>query len=246
MSEVLPLADNEVHIWSVDTSCVSPELIAGYRALMSAQELERNGRYRFEHSRHTDCVARALVRTVLSRYVDKAPTEWTFAKGEHGKPELTHSPQPLRFNLSHSGDYVVCAVSWQKDVGLDIEYIERKNDVLAIADRFFSKPELTDLFALPSARQEDRFFDYWTLKEAYMKAHGQGISLGLGNFSFKLDDSDAIGVSFADKLEDNPADWCFRLFYPVPKYSMALAFRIGDENPQRFSVRQFSTIPLQG
>ena len=137
MSKLLQLADNEVHIWSVDASRVGSELIADYRALMSTQELERNDRYQVEHARQTDCIARALVRTVLSRYINKAATDWIFVKSEHGKPELANSPKPLRFNLSHSGGYIVCAVSWEKDVGVDIENIQRKNDVLAIADRFF-------------------------------------------------------------------------------------------------------------
>lgn len=221
------MAEDEVHIWLSDVQQVPTHLAPSYRALMSQEELERNHRYRFERDRWRDCVTRALARTVLSRYGGLAPTDWEFEKGEHDKPEVANSPVPLRFNLSHTSRFVVCAVTPVLDIGIDVECIERKNDVLAIADRFFSAQEVKDLFALSVNLQEDRFFDYWTLKEAYMKASGEGISLGLGNFSFHLEDPEDINISFGSKLDDNPGDWRFWLFRPSQDHRMALALRVG-------------------
>ncbi len=245
MTQLLTLDDNEVHIWRTDISQVPPELLTAYIQLMSEQELERNGRYRFEHSRTADAITRALAKTVLSRYADIEPSQWSFVKGEHGKPEISNPGIKLRFNLSHTSKMVACVVSGGCDVGLDIEDIERNNDVLEIADRFFSKPELSELFSLPSIQQEDRFFDYWTLKEAYMKADGQGISLGLGNFSFAITDAKTISVSFSDKIQQDPACWYFQLFYPASDHRMALAFHCGANNQDHLVVRQFETVPLQ-
>ncbi len=242
MAELLTLDDNEVHIWLTDISQVSADLLPSYRQLMSGQEIERNGRYRFEHSRIADAVTRALARTVLSRYADINPPDWAFCHGEHGKPEISNESIQLRFNLSHTSKWVACAVSRQRAIGLDIEFIERKNSILEIADRYFSKPELKELFSLPEDQQEDRFFDYWTLKEAYMKADGQGISLGLGNFSFNLTDAEAISVSFSEKIQQDPQSWCFRLMHPASDHRMALAFYGSHKD---LVVRQFETIPLR-
>lgn len=238
------LTENDVHIWSVDIARVNPALISSYRAIMSAEELERNQRYRFEKNRFSDCVTRALARDVLSKYADRSPESWSFSKGEHGKPELTNSPVPLRFNLSHTSHHVVCVVTPIYDVGIDIEHTARKNDVLAIADRYFSEQEVTDLFELPVERQADRFFDYWTLKEAYMKASGEGISLGLGNFSFHFDESKAARISFGEKIIDNPDSWSFQQFNPAEDHRMALAICCGRHNKTKLTISQFSTVPL--
>jgi 4'-phosphopantetheinyl transferase len=243
VAQGIALASNEVHLWRVQCADIDePELLGRYRALMSAAELQRQARYRFERDRHRDLIARALVRTSVSRYLGGEPGHWRFHPGEHGKPELIGAPLPLRFNLSHSKDLVVCAVALQHDVGVDVEYTERGNDVLAIARHYFSRREVEDLFALPAERQRDRFFDYWTLKEAYIKARGKGISLGLGNFSFDLTCSDEISIGFVPTLNDDAAAWQFRLYRPLPEYRMALAWRQGREP---VVVRQYDVVPLQ-
>ena len=170
----MELLKNEVHIWLTPVAQVPLELIAQYKRFMSLEEQDRNQRFRFEHSRRSDCVTRALIRTTLSHYYDKPFTDWAFIKGEHGKPEIDQSPIPLRFNVSHTSSHVICAVTREWDIGIDIENIDRKNNILDIADRFFSSIEVKQLFSMPKERQLDRFFDYWTLKESYMKARGEG------------------------------------------------------------------------
>ena len=112
---------------------------------------------------------------------------------------------------------------------------------MAIADRYFSKPELNALFSLPVEQQQQRFFDYWTLKEAYIKADGRGISLGLANFSFTIENASRIAISFSDKIQQAPAAWSFQLFYPEPDHHMALAVEGGQEN---LVISQFDTIHL--
>ena len=239
----MQINNNEIHIWRANTRSLTPQLLKAYRQLMSEEELKRNSRYRFEKDRDRDCLTRALARTVLSQYVALDPTEWKFVKGEHGKPEVLNAPQPIRFNLSHTGQYVVCAISRDQDIGIDIEHTERKNDVRAIADHYFSKQEIEDLFELDYDQQADRFFDYWTLKEAYMKARGEGISLGLGNFSFDLRNRERICISFGSQLADHPEQWCFQLFNPDNEHRMALAFKLEDTRRPP-CISQFETVPL--
>lgn len=238
----MTLADRELHLWLVDLEAVDPGLQSAYRDLMSDAERERNQRYRFETGRFADCVTRALVRTTLSRYAEVAPEDWRFDKGEHGKPEISNPARsPLRFNVSHTRRFIVCAVTSGVDIGVDIENTQRNNDVLNIADRYFSHSEVSDLFDLPERRQHDRFFDYWTLKEAYMKARGEGISLGLGNFSFTLQ-ANAITIGFSAQLDDDPEQWQFALLNPTADSRLAYALRSPRQTAWR--MRLYQTVPL--
>lgn len=234
------LSARQLHIWRLAIDDVDPQLLPAYRALLSADELHRMGRFKFEHLQRAYAIARALVRTTLSKYVDVDPASWRFTEGEHGKPEVADCPLPLRFNLSHTNKQIVCAVMLERDVGIDIENVGRSNDVLAIADRYFSATELEELFSLPAERQTDRFFDCWTLKEAYMKADGGGISLGLGNFSFSFDDD--ISVSFASKLRDCGDHWRFWLFRPELDHRMSVAVRTGVDHD--VDLQHFAAMPL--
>ncbi len=219
------LQPGTIHLWLADCAASrDPALLARYHDLLSEGEYQRQQRYRFERDRHRDLIARALVRTCLSQYANVDPECWRFERGEHGKPQVAEPSIDLNFNLSHSHNWVACAIA-RKPVGVDIEYCGRPNDVLAIAERYFSATESRALFALPEHAQRERFFDYWTLKEAYMKARGEGISLGLGNFSFDLSTGETIAVGFHDSLGDDPAAWQFRLLRPEPEYRLALALR---------------------
>lgn len=240
---VLSLADNEVHIWRTDLEQVSDSMLEPCRALMNAEELARNHRFIRWQGQFTHAVTRALVRTVLSSYADVDPRDWQFTAGEHGKPELHNPPLPLRFNLSHTHRFIVCAVTLTQDVGIDVEYTERKNDVREIAGRYFSEPEVTALFDLPYELQVDRFFDYWTLKEAYMKARGEGISLGLGNFSFDLSNAEHITLAVTDKIAEVPEQWQFSLARLESDFRLALAVKMTDP-AATLSIQQFDVVPL--
>lgn len=239
----LELGRDEVHLWLARCDeIVAPALLARYSQLMSEVEIERQQRYRFERDRHRDLIARALVRTTLSRYAPIQAADWRFHKGGHGKPEIEAPPLPLRFNLSHSKELVVCAVALRHDVGVDVEYTDRRNDVLTIAKHYFSPREIEGLFALPEQHQREAFFDYWTLKEAYIKARGEGISLGLSKFSFLL--QQPIAISFVPGFDDDAAHWQFKLYQPQTDYRLALAWRQGQARLAR--VRSFDVIPMQG
>lgn len=134
-----------------------------------------------------------LAKTVLQHYL---PDELiSFEKGEHGKPYLNN--HPLQFNFSHSGDYFLMGVTKDRPIGVDIERLRDNKDFLAIAERFFAKSEYDALAALPVEQQQDAFYRCWVLKEAYIKATGFGLSLGLANFEVDF-------LSGVSKILDHP------------------------------------------
>lgn len=224
--DVLPF--NAVHIDLVHTA--NAEALANldaYRALLSPDEHERMARFVFDRDRRAFLLTRALVRTTLSRYAPIRPAAWRFIANVHGRPEILDRPAgvpDLRFNLSHTDGLIACAVTIGREVGVDVEHINRHltHDV---AGRFFAPAEVSDLKRLPEDDQERVFFDYWTLKEAYIKARGFGLALPLGDFAFKLNPPNPPEIAFEPVLEDDPATWQFLQAWPTPLHRLALAVR---------------------
>lgn len=245
----LTLDTHDIHIWrTCPEHHQQPQLLDRYRQLLSADELARQQRYRFARDRHSALVTRAFVRDLLSHYADIPPADWRFVKGEKDKPEIHQPPLPLRFNLSHTNGLIVCAVTLHHDIGIDVEYVDRKNDVLNIADRYFSPDETRELFSLPAENQRSRFFDYWTLKESYIKACGQGLAIPLDHFSFVIGQPDNttsnhnISLQFAPQRPDTPAHWQSWLFYPNEQHRIALSVRTPEHPPWRLTW--FNSTPL--
>jgi len=239
---------HEVHVWYVMTDRLTDErLLSTYDGLMDPAERERNSRFVFASGRHEHLVTRALIRTTLSRYhptVD--PRAWQFTTNAFGRPELAGplcEPR-LRFNLSHTDGMIVCLVAVDREVGIDVENVtHRQVDGVEIADHYFSTTEVADLRVLPRSEQRDRFFDYWTLKEAYIKARGLGLQLPLDQFSFHLGDDGPIRISFGPGIADDPASWQFDLQRLSPSHRLALAVRRYDEPD--LAVRIWPVVPLR-
>jgi len=217
------LSRGEVHLWFLFPDIPQlhePALLEAYRRLLTEDELHRQQRYLQAVHRHQALVARALVRTTLSRYEEVPPDRWRFALGPHGRPEIAEpAAGGLSFNLSHTTGLMVCAVTRERGVGVDVEDTRRRVSSLQIARRFFAPAEVRQLEAGTSA-----FCDFWTLKEAYLKARGAGLSLPLRRFSFRLVGED-IAVSFEPDLKDDQAAWRFALLRPASWHTAALAVR---------------------
>lgn len=210
----LSLKENEIHLWSIDpTQITSKVLIKKYKELLTADETIKQQRYRFDKDKHSALITRAFVRDLLSYYANIDACDWRFSKGEKDKPEIINPPIPLRFNISHTDKLIICAVMLNDDIGCDVENTKRNTEPLLIAQRFFSPSEVTELFALPEHKQCSRFFDYWTLKESYIKAWGLGLSIPLADFSFDISLSENsefnnnIKLSFAQHRKDFPEIW---------------------------------------
>ncbi len=223
------LREDEVQVWTVLEDRVDdPDLIASYHGLLTPEESARHERLRFARHRHQFLLTRALVRTTLSLYADVEPAAWRFEAGEWGKPEVSapggHSW--LRFNLANTDGLIACAVARSRDVGVDVENMERSGETVSIADRYFSKSEAGALRALPEARQRERFFRYWTLKESYIKARGMGLQISLEQFSFCVGDG-PIRISFDARLGDDSRAWQFDQRRLGQRHMLALAVRRG-------------------
>lgn len=154
-------------------------------ASLSEEEKARGERFvNPEHSRRF-LLAQAILRDVLSRYLEQSPDSLIFKRTEHGKPFLEN--HRLKFNLSHSCDRVLVGLSTESEVGVDIEYTQNLHRFDELIERFFSPSEY-EAFLSYSSEEEQRFAFYrgWTRKEAYLKAIGLGLSFPLNEFVVSL------------------------------------------------------------
>jgi 4'-phosphopantetheinyl transferase len=181
---LLTLNDRTVDVWAIPVR-TSEAVVSKFEAVLSQDELGRATRFRFEHLRRSFIVAHGTQRVLLSRYLKVAPADIRFTYGAKGKPSISGTTS-IRFNLSHSGDFAVLAVTLNCDVGVDIEQTRALPDFANIADRYFSREETSELMSLPAEQRERAFFACWTRKEAYIKAVGDGLSTPLDSFRVTL------------------------------------------------------------
>jgi 4'-phosphopantetheinyl transferase len=208
--------------------CQEPRLIETYTSWLDDQEHMRYQQFCWPRHRHEYLVAHALLRSCLSRYGDRPPWAWRFSTNAYGRPEIQveQGAPPLRFNLTHTEDLVACAVTRSADIGVDAERTTRKGDLATIATSSLTSYELAMLGRLEGQAWRDRFFDLWTLKEAYVKARGLGLSLPLQQFAFRLEPDELEQIKFDSDSEANPPkDWRFGLMSPTSNHRLALAVR---------------------
>jgi len=172
----LALGENEIHVWLVTTTELEVNL-ASYAGLLSSAEQARAEKFIFDKDRRLYTIAHAALRSILSKYAQTAPAGLQFDAGTNGKPKLpTDLPGDLRFNLSHSGDSALVAVSRGREIGIDIEFVNADFAFDEVAVRFFTTSEVVALRALPNRLQRQAFYQCWTSKEAFLKAKGTGLS----------------------------------------------------------------------
>ena len=242
----LALPEYEVHLWFAFPEEIQDQaLLTRYHGFLNAEEAQQQARFYFEKHRHQYLVTRAVIRTLLARYDGLAPAEWRFVKNRYGRPAIAPGlgTKRPRFNLSHTDGLIACAVTLDREVGVDVEHMGRGGDLIPIADRFFSPKEVEDLHQVPEQRQIDRFFDYWTLKESYIKARGMGLSIPLEQFSFHIGDHAALDLSVDPRQNDPPSRWQFRQWAVSTDYKAALALE--REAGRSFRVIMRSLVPLK-
>jgi 4'-phosphopantetheinyl transferase len=224
-----------------------PDVLAAYLALLAPDERGRHDRFLNERARHEHLVTRALVRTTLSRATGVPPRAWRFKANPHGRPEIAEPAgfRHLRFNLSNTRGLVACALALGRQVGIDVESLDRGADLLEISSRFMAPAEAADIRACPEADRAHRFFSYWTLKEAYIKARGLGLSIPLDQFAFDLRDPAGPRVTFDPALDDDADRWTFARYQPTGRHLMAVAVerRPGEADPR---PRIHRVVPLVG
>jgi 4'-phosphopantetheinyl transferase len=269
--ESLPLPPGCVDLWfaSVETA-VAGGRIAVYRDWLPADEVARADRYRQEKDRNCCLVARALVRSVLSDYTGHDPAAWTFRYNAHGKPSILEpAGLSLNFNVSHTSGLVICGVAFAGELGVDVERLSREGkgdrhllceapegpsrqkvpvpfspSCLNLARRFFAGPEIAFLEQAPPERQPGLFLEFWTLKEAYIKARGLGLSMPLADFAFTLaveqpaTASQPPVIRFLRGGRGEADDWRFAQFRLCGDYQAAVALRPPAREDLSVRVRQ--------
>jgi 4'-phosphopantetheinyl transferase len=200
-----------LHLWCAHPDDLLDEDAAQACAgLLSEEEHTRWRAFRFELHRREYLATHALVRTALSHYGQLTPAAWRFTKNDHGKPAI-EPDCGLRFNLSNSTGLVVCLISASAEVGVDVEPHARAASIAEVARRMFSPQELAQLDALGEAGRLQRCVHLWTLKEAYIKARGMGLSLPTNKFSLLFDGDVCSRLEIDASLGDDAGRWRFCL-----------------------------------
>lgn len=174
------LEPGDLHIWRARLDGAGPEDALLWQEL-SVLEQERAGRFQLERHRQRFVRAHALTRIILSKYLAIPAARLEFQALPEGKPELADPGlRSLKFNLSHSSDLLAIALSRQFEVGVDVEVHSDALDWRQIARTYFDPQECSFLDSIGEpAAQLASFYRIWTMKEAYLKARGQGIAAGL-------------------------------------------------------------------
>lgn len=217
-----PPEAGEIHVWRVALD-PPPPVVAELAALLSPDETARAERFHFPRHRRRYSVGRGVLRRLLGAYLGVDPRRLRFAYGERDKPRLAEPATRLEFNLSNSSDLALIATGEGGELGVDLEALRPMDDALAISERFFSASERTALAACPAGERDDAFFRCWTRKEAYVKAVGDGIALGLDRFDVSLEPGAAARFVALEGDPGRAADWSLYHLDPGPGYVGALA-----------------------
>lgn len=218
MKEHYLIGNQSVHLWHV----VLNEFFdkeAYYLSLLNSEELARANRFHFPIHRQRFIIARAMLREILSLYTHIPPQDIIFAYAHRGKPYLANNPLNLQFNVSHSENLAVYALTIRYEIGVDIQKIE-KGDREPIAKRFFSPNEYLEIAQLKPDKQKIAFYRLWACKEAIIKALGEGLYLSLTDFDVTLNKKTQ-WVSF--RRSDLTEAFFLKTFRVRPNYQFAFA-----------------------
>jgi len=217
----LVLSSGDIHVWKIDLQ--SGDLESCQKTL-SQDEAKRAERFHFPIHRQRFITGRGSLRCILGYYLSVEPAEVKFAYQQHGKPVLADefAESQLFFNLAHSQDLALCVVNYQNLIGVDLEYIRPMSDVENLAQRFFLPGEYNLLRSLPPEKQQHYFFRYWTCKEAYLKATGDGL-IQLEQVEVSLKDGSPAQLLVSDQ-------WSLREFVPADNFVGAIASPGNCEN----------------
>lgn len=205
MVSTATIDDQAIHVWSLNFSDLSRSWLDDRLSWLSAEEQRTAGRHRF---RYAYLAGKLFFRCLLSHYCNLPVHRLPLAYGAYGKPLL--QGVDLSFNLSHSRDGAVMAVSRQRRLGIDVEELSRSIDIESIASEYFDEAETRCLDSAADSERPWSFLYLWTLKEAFFKALGSGLSDDISRVRFRLGGG-RIAMEVVDGTEC-PRDWQFALW----------------------------------
>ena len=227
--------DNEVHIWRLEPEPLVD--LSPYSDLLSSDEQQRAARFRFPHLTRNFIVDHGRMRLILGAYIGVAPRNLVFTYNEFGKPELANDSASIRFNLSHTNGLSLLALCLDSPVGIDVEAVRPMDDWSGIAQSHFSESEITALQQTAEPDRQNAFFRCWTRKEAFLKAHGRGLSIPLDSFAVSLDREATPALLECKWDPEETKRWSFVSLDLGAQFAGALAVRGKD-----WSVRHFDWI----
>jgi len=214
----------EVHVWR--SSLALPIVrVRDLERTLATDERARADRFVREKDRDRFIVGRGVLRTILARYLGGDPRQQRFDYSEFGKPILSTDLglSHMRFNVSHTDQMALYAITSGREIGIDIERIRSDLETKNIAERFFSRQEIATLRGLPSESRLEAFFACWTRKEAYLKARGNGLSLPLDGFDVSLAPGHPAALLDVHHDSKEASRWSLRELFPGPDHVAALA-----------------------
>ncbi len=230
------LPADQLHVWTLPLDA-PPETRAHLAELLTEEELARCERILTPAARTQRLVARAGLRLLLGRYLGIGPREVELVQGARGRPELDE-PRGLSFNLSHTADLAVFAIARRAAVGVDIEALDRRAPARGLIERTLNARERDRVMRAGADRRTAAFLEYWTVKEAYVKALGVGLALDLRE----------VGV---ERCTDRPrldlpggsGEWRVRRLRPRPGIVGAV---VADGAPWRMRLRALRMTGKEG
>ena len=237
MTQLIDELKTQVHVWYCDPREIQDaSKLTAYESVLSEREVQQYRRFHFDKDRHSYLVSHALLRYSLSQYADVDASKWEFSRNEHGKPELISPPgmQAIHFNLTHTEGLSACVVTLEKPCGIDAENKNRNNKLDAVASRMFADEECRQL---NENELEQTFFYYWTLREAYVKALGIGLSGSSREYYFDIDMDEMKAVIHHRNRQQAVDDyWQFGLYEPTTEHVLSVAFE--SDSPAEVKLRE--------
>jgi medium-chain acyl-[acyl-carrier-protein] hydrolase len=219
-----PIDTGEVHVWTIRFD-ENVEKVCRLSRSLASDERDRAERFHFQRDRERFIVGRSALRSLLGTYLNRQPSDIPLWYNSQGKPFLHRLPSDpdLQFNVAHSGELALVALALARPLGIDVERLRSNIDWQDLCARYFSKSESAELQSLPEAERPRAFFAAWTRKEAYLKAHGVGLSLPLDQFSVSLNPREPARLRSTEHDPDQRDRWELHAFEPHDGYVAALA-----------------------
>jgi 4'-phosphopantetheinyl transferase len=221
------ITDKTVHVYRIALDLPEGD-IQEMLKFLSADEVTRANRFVYPTYRDHFIAGRAQLRFILSRYTRQDPAKIILDYNEYGKPFLTSSPGVVQFNLSHSHNLGLLAITANKRVGVDIERVRTDIDYAQIAKQFFSAGEVARLLDLPGELQLEAFYACWTRKEAFIKARGKGLTIPLDQFEVSFDPHTSPRLIHTGSDMVNKNEWSLYELRPGTGYIATLAVQDQD------------------
>ncbi|MEW6601877.1 MAG: 4'-phosphopantetheinyl transferase superfamily protein [Nitrospirota bacterium] len=219
----LSLDRNELHVWRCFLDQPDQQRVS-LEATLSDDEMRRAERYHFERDRLRFIITRGVLRTILGKYLGSGPVDVSFIYGTNGKPSLSGKQGTgLCFNVSHSRDLALFAFTYDRKIGVDVEYVDGERAISHIVERFYSSAEMSAFQGLPPDARQNAFFTYWTCKEAYLKAEGTGLSFGLDKVEIALSAEGHASLAAIEGDAQKAASWTLHILDAAADYAAALA-----------------------